>query len=179
MVSARFVIAIGVVILFFSFGSDWIAFQSSESMAIYTMPDTWQFLGSAYGACGCPLSNSSIEGRFWQLFLPFLVSPGPLSVGLVLLPTGFILAIAALFYWKTSSAAGIASIACGALWTEGTILIQGRVVHGLNGWFGYGGRTVSSSVTVPLGPYLSAFAGVILLAAFILGRLDLIDTPID
>jgi len=179
MVSTRIVIGLAAFLLFLALGSGWLAFESSDSQYGYTTFDIGSAMGSVYGPCGCPPSNSSIDGRFWQVMVPLLVAPGALSFAFVAFPTALILAVVSLFRWKLMVVAGALSLLSGILWIVGVFIVQAQVVHGLDTWFGYGGRSVSSSVWAQAGAYIAIVSGVVLLAGYALSRMEILDSPID
>jgi hypothetical protein len=179
MVSTRVVIAVSAFILALSVGSGWIAFASDNVEFGYTTLDIGGALGSIYGPCACPPSNSSIDGWFWHVMTPFLIGPGPLLFAIVTFPIGFLLAVVSLFKWKFMVWAGALSTLSGISWIVGLNIAQTQVVRELNTWFGYGGRGVSSAVWAQAGPYIVVFGGVILLAGYALSKMEKLELPID
>lgn len=179
MVSTRVVIGVSAFILFLAFGSEWLAFDSGGNHSGYTTLEIGSAVGSVYGACDCPPSNSSIEGQFWLVMIPFIVSPGAFSLAAVVFPVGFVMAVISLFRWKLMAIAGLLAFVGGLAWIWGVILDQARIVHGLNTWWGYGGRTVSSTVWAPIGPYLAIVGGAILMLGYLLSRREVLEYPID
>jgi hypothetical protein len=110
---------------------------------------------------------------------PLLVAPGALSFAFVASPIGLVLAVVSLFRWKLMVVAGTLSLLSGILWIVGIFIVQAQVVHGLDTWFGYGGRTTSSEVWAQAGPYIAVVGGVILLAGYALSRMEILESPID
>ncbi len=179
MVSTRIVIAVSAFILFLAFGSEWLAFGSGGVQSGYSVLGISSTLGSIYGPCNCPPSNSSVDGWFWHVMAPLLVAPGALSLAMVAFPTGFVLAAVSLFRWKLMVVAGALSLLSGIFWIVGINIVQSQVVHGLNTWYGYAGRSVSSAVWPQAGPYIAIVGGVMLLAGYALSRMDILEWPID
>ncbi|HEV2225924.1 MAG TPA: hypothetical protein VGR56_03865 [Nitrososphaerales archaeon] len=179
MVSTRVVIAASTFLLFLAFGSEWLAFKSDNAQFGYTTFAIANTLGSTYGPCACPPSNSSIDGWFWYLIAPILVAPGALLLAMIAFPIGFILSAVSLFKWKLMVVAGAISLPSGILWIIGLNLVQSQVNQGLNSWHGYLGRSVSSAVWAQSGPYIAVVGGVILLAGYVLSRMEILEMPID
>jgi len=179
MVSTRVVIAASTFLLFLAFGSGWLAFESDNAQFGYTSFAIATTLGSTYGPCACPPSNTSIDGWFWHVIAPLLVAPGELSFAMIAFPTGFVLAAVSLFKWKLMVVAGALSLLSGIFWIVGLNIVQSQVVSSLNSWHGYLGRSVSSAVWAQTGPYFSIVGGVILLAGYVLSRMDILEWPID
>jgi hypothetical protein len=146
---------------------------------VYTPDGIGNAIGSVYGACNCPPSNTFIDGEFWQLMIPLLVAPGALSFGMVAFPIGFVLAAASLFRWKLMVVAGALSLLSGVVWILGIFLVQPEVVHGLDTWYGYAGGSVTSSVWAPIGPYMAVVGGTILLLGYALSRREILEYPLD
>jgi hypothetical protein len=179
MVSTRVVIFVAIFMLFLAFGSGWLAFESGGEQFGYTTLDIGNSLGSIYGPCACPPTNSNIDGWFWHVMGPLLVAPGALLFAIISLPVGFLLAALSLFHWKLTIWAGAMSILSGMSWLEGLNIVQPQVVRGLNAWFGYHGGTISSTVWAQAGPYIAVAGGVILLAGYALSKMEKLEVPID
>ncbi|HEV2138854.1 MAG TPA: hypothetical protein VGR53_08425 [Nitrososphaerales archaeon] len=179
MVSTRVFVAASTFLLLLAFGSEWLAFESDNAHFGYTTFDIANNLGSTYGPCACPLSNSSIDGWFWHLIAPILVAPGVLLLAMIAFPIGFVLSAVSLFRWKLMVVAGALSLLSGLFWIVGLNPVQSQVVRGLNSWHGYLGRSASSAVWAQVGPYIAVVGGVILLAGYALSRMEMLEMPID
>lgn len=179
MVSTRLVIAASTFLLLLAFGSEWLAFESDNAHFGYTTFDIATTLGSTYGPCACPLSNSAIDGWFWHVMAPLLIAPGVLLFAMITFPIGFVLSAVSLFKWKLMVVAGALSLLSGVLWITGLSFVQSQVVYGLNTWHGYLGRNVSSAVWAQPGAYIAIVGGVILLAGYALSRMEMLEMPID
>ena len=175
MVSARVVIAASAFILLLAFGSEWFAFSSNGSRFGYTTFGIGTTLGEVYGPCACLPSSSSIDGWFWHVMAPLLAAPGPVSFAIVSFPIAFALAVVSLFRWKLMAVAGALSLPSGVSWIGGFRIAQSELVNGLNSWYNYQGRSVSSAVWAQAGPYIAVFGGVILLAGYALSRVDKLE----
>jgi hypothetical protein len=111
--------------------------------------------------------------------VPLLVAPGALLLAFVAFPVGFVLAFVSLFKWRLMVVAGALSFLSGVSWIEGVNFVQSQVVRGLDTWYGYGGKGVSSAVWAQAGPYIALIAGAVLLAGYALSEMEMLESPID
>jgi hypothetical protein len=88
-----------------------------------------------------------------------------------------VFAIVALSRWKFMLVSGAAGILSGALWIYGISTARDAIVGGLNSWYGYNGRPVTSSVDTLLGAYIPIVGGAILVLGFVLTYFDKLGTP--
>ncbi|MDA4119626.1 MAG: hypothetical protein OK436_03465 [Thaumarchaeota archaeon] len=84
-----------------------------------------------------------------------------------------------MFKWKLMLVAGALSLLSGTFWIIGLNLVQSQVVQGLNSWYGYLGRNVSSAIWAQAGPYIAIVGGVTLLSGYALSRMDILEWPND
>ena len=97
----------------------------------------------------------------------------------VAFPVGFVLAFVSLFKWRLMVVAGALSVLSGVSWIGGVNIVQSQVVRGLDTWYGYGGKGVSSAVWAQVGPYIALIAGAVLLAGYALSEMEMLESPID
>jgi hypothetical protein len=164
-------------LILLGFGSGWIGFSSYPTG--YTYFDLATSIGSAYGPCSCPPTAETAQGEFLLLFIPKLVSPGPLMATMLLYPLSFALAGFSLFRWKWMWVAGILSVLSGLLWFLGVDLSQASIVEGLAAWSHSGTGGGGYSAWVQLGAYFALAGGVILLLGYALSRMDKLEWPQD
>jgi len=100
-------------------------------------------------------------------------------LAIVAFPIGVALAVVSLFKWKLMVVSGALSVLSGILWIGGLNIVQSQVVHSLDTWYCYGGRSVSSSIWAQAGSFIAPAGGAVLLVGFALSEMEILESPID
>jgi hypothetical protein len=94
--------------------------------------------------------------------LPYLIPPGSLSLGFILLPFASLTSYASFFRLKLAPVGGVLIILDGASWLIATYFLPS-----------------TTGVYSSLGPFVLTFGGVVLLISYVLSRLDKLDPSED
>jgi hypothetical protein len=175
MVSVRIVIVVGLAFLYFAIGFGWLYMTSGGGGYEFNVFALAGHVGPYVNGGHLP-ANNSIDGQVWIVLLPQLTK-GSLAAAEWAFPVSLVFAIVTLSRWKFMLVSGAAGILSGVLWIYGISTARDAIVGGLNSWYGYNGRPVTSSVDTLLGAYIPIVGGAILVLGFVLTYFDKLGTP--
>ena len=161
MVSTRVVVTLGTFVVFLSLGMGWLQ-STADPTLVLTTSGIFEVVGSAVGTCHCPPTNDTFSGSVMVALLPYLVPPGSLSPGIILLPIAFLVSLASFFRLKLALLGGLLCVADGVLWLVATSLIPKAV-----------------GITFSLGPFTVIIGGAILLGSYVLDKFERLDFSED
>ena len=161
MVSTRVVVSLGTFVVFLALGMGWLQ-STADPTVVFTSFGIFAVVGSAVGSCHCPPTNDTSSGSIMVALLPYLVPPGSLSPGIILLPIAFLVCLASFFRLKLALLGGLLCVGDGVLWLVATTLIPKAV-----------------GITFSFGPFTAILGGGILLGSYILDKFERLDLSED
>ncbi|HVP22690.1 MAG TPA: hypothetical protein VMS77_02110 [Conexivisphaerales archaeon] len=173
MAGTRAVTIVGVALLVGALGMDWI--QGQDSYGMMNWQEVWMQGGETF-------SNVTYDGFARNIYIPYLNSTWQLTLGAVLFPAGFLVALFSVVKWKCLWLAGLINIAGALSWVWGVLSVP-PLASLLCSWYGYTGMnrpcTPGYIFSLGPGPFAALAGGAVLLAAYLLTRKGMLDYPLD